>query len=113
MEFCRYCGKEIAETAQACPQCGGIQQRLATNANDGPVWMSVASVILGTLSLFAFFDPSPWDEDTFLGIGMFSLIGLILGSISLGKAGERKKAAIAGVVLSSLALLALIGKLPA
>ncbi len=33
MIYCRGCGQQIHETAQACPNCGAAQSRPATGAN--------------------------------------------------------------------------------
>ena len=111
MVFCRYCGKEIAESAQACPQCGGVQHAQATaGANTNRLWMSITSMILGILSLGGSFEPPP-DQDTALGLVTFSITGLLLGCIGLAKNKPGKRMAIAGVIMTSAALLTLIGML--
>lgn len=78
-------------------------------ANDGPLWVLINSLVLGIICVLAFFDDSQWDKDKIFGIGSFSLACLVLGAISLSKQKTGKGMAITGVVLSSLALLAFIG----
>ncbi len=112
MIFCRCCGKEIHETALACPHCGGVQHSAAApshQATDGPLWVSITSLVLGIICVLALFDDSQWDKDTIIGLGSFSVAGLVLGTISLNKQKTGKGMAITGVVLSSIALLAFIG----
>lgn len=113
MIFCRCCGKEIHETAPACPHCGGVQHSVVGNfshkATDGPLWVPITSLVLGIICVLALFDDSQWDKDTIMGLGSFSVAGLVLGAISLNKQKAGKGMAITGVVLSSIALLAFIG----
>ena len=115
MIFCRCCGKEIHETASACPHCGGIQHSPAVAPHhqnpDGPLWVPITSLVLGIVCALSLFDDSQWDKDTILGVGSFSVASLVLGAISLNKQKTGKGMAITGVVLSSIALLALIGML--
>ena len=112
MIFCRCCGKEIHETAPACPHCGGVQHSPATShqhTTDGPLWVPITSLTLGIICVLALLDDSQWDKDTIFGLGSFSVAGLVLGAISLNKQKTGKGMAITGVVLSSIALLAFIG----
>jgi hypothetical protein len=112
MIFCRCCGKEIHETASACPHCGGVQHpsaNLSNQENDGPLWVPITSLVLGIVCVLALFDDSGWDKDTLLGLSSSSITGLVLGGISLNKQKTGKGMAITGVVLSSIALLAFIG----
>ncbi|EKD97938.1 MAG: hypothetical protein ACD_23C00666G0004 [uncultured bacterium] len=114
MLFCRCCGKEIHETALSCPHCGGVQHSTvisATQLPDGVLWVPITSLVLGIICVIAFFDDSQWDKDTIVGLGSLSVAGFILGVISLNKQKTGKSMAIAGVVLSSIALLALVGML--
>jgi len=59
--------------------------------------------------MLALFDDGPMDKDETLGLFMFSIIGIIFGAISIKKQITGKKMAIAGVLLSSISILALIG----
>lgn len=110
MIFCRCCGKEIHETAPTCPQCGGPQQTsTAPQTNDEPLWIPITSLVLGIICALTLLDDSPWDKDTKIGIGLLSGASFVLGAICLNKQKTGKGMAITGVVLSSIALFALIG----
>lgn len=114
MVFCRCCGKGIHETAPVCPHCGGTQQSIAVSpykAADGPLWIPITSLVLGIICVLAFFDDSQWDKDTVIGLGTFSVAGLVLGAISLNKQKAGRGMATTGVILSSIALLSFIGML--
>lgn len=111
MVFCRCCGKEIHETAPVCPHCGGVQHSIAAHPHqtaDGPFWVPITSLVLGIICVLALFDDSQWDKDTILGLGIFSVSSLVLGTISLNKQKSGKGMAITGIVLSSIALLVFI-----
>lgn len=112
MVFCRLCGKEVHETASACPHCGGVQHLISApphQTSDGPLWVPITSLVLGIICILAFSDVSKLDKDAILGLGSFSVAGLVLGAVSLNKQKTGKGMAITGVLLSSLALLAFIG----
>jgi hypothetical protein len=114
MKFCRFCGKEIHETAPACPHCGGVQHSTAASSHptsNDPIWVPIASLVLGIISALALFDDSPWDKRMILEFAGLPASGLLLGSISINKLKAGKGMAISGVVLSLLALLACIGLL--
>src|SRR5262249_9153320 len=94
-----------------CPQCGDIQPtQLRANDSANRIGMPITSMILGILCFFGLFDPQP-DKDSITGLMVFSIVGLLLGVLSLGKRKAGKKMAIAGVVLTSIALLAFMGML--
>jgi hypothetical protein len=112
MVFCRCCGKEIHESAPTCPHCGGIQHTqfsVVANAEDGPVWVAILALIAGILCILGLVDDGPMDKDTTIGLIMLAIIGVVFGSISIKNQVTGKKMAIAGVVLSTIALLALVG----
>lgn len=112
MAFCRYCGREMHETASACPQCGAVQQSetpRGASASSDSAWMAIVGMILGIVCVVSLFDDSRWDRDTVMGLGLFAVTGLTLGCISISKQRRGKRMSIAGIVLSSLALLAFIG----
>ncbi|QNA88831.1 DUF4190 domain-containing protein [Massilia sp. Dwa41.01b] len=112
MMFCRCCGKEIHESAPACPQCGGLQHAApAAVARPGEpgLWLPIGGLICGLLSAMALLDDAPLDHDTATGIFLFSVIGLVFGIVSMRNQEAGKKMAIAAVILSVIALLALIG----
>lgn len=112
MIFCRYCGKEIQETAPVCLHCGGMEQSTVVHsreAADGPLWIPITSLVLGIIFALALFDDSQWDKDTIIGLTSFSVASLVLGTISLNNQKTGKRIAITGVILSSISLLAFIG----
>lgn len=115
MIFCRHCGKEIHEQAPSCPQCGGVQPPLVSataipGEGDSP-WMAITSLVLSILFTLALLDDARHDKDALVGMGMFVMASLALGVISLAGKKAGKGMAIAGVVLSSFSLLALLGSL--
>lgn len=110
MVFCRACAKEIHETAPTCPQCGARQHvALATTNGIGSPWLAILSLVLGIISILSLFDDSEWDKDTLVGLGFFSVAGLICGIISINQKKSGNNLAIAGVVLSALATLIFVG----
>lgn len=112
MVFCRCCGKEIHESAPACPHCGGVQgaaDRLVQRLPSGSIWMAITSLVLGIVGVVALFDDSPWDNYTIFGLGIFAVAGLALGVVSLSNQSAGKGVAISGVVMSAISLLACIG----
>ncbi|KPX28755.1 MULTISPECIES: DUF4190 domain-containing protein [Pseudomonas syringae group] len=112
MVFCRGCAKEIHETALSCPQCGASQISAipAKQLRDaGSPWMAITSLVLSIVCTLALFDDGEWDLDTIVGLGMFSITGLVLGVISINKKKPGNGLAIAGTVLSAVSLLIFIG----
>lgn len=115
MIFCRFCGKEIHETAQVCTYCGGTQHSVAGpiphQTTDGTLWVPITSLVFGIICVLTLFDDSQWDKDTTIGLGSVATVGFVLGVISLNLQKTGKGMAITGVVLSSIALLAAFGML--
>lgn len=112
MVFCRGCGKEIHESAPTCPHCGAPQRAANQPLQQRPgssIWMAVTSLVLGIVCVVAFFDKSPWDKDTLVGLGLFAVVGLVFGIVSLNNQSAGKGMAITGVVMSAISLLAYIG----
>lgn len=110
MVFCRECGKEIHNTATACPHCGAAQS--GSNAgHQGSKWMAITSLVLGIFAILAtmaaFADGA--DADQILGIAIFGVASLILAIISLVQKRWGKGISIAGIVMSAISLLALLG----
>jgi hypothetical protein len=75
----------------------------------GSYWLPIPSMILGIISILACFDDSAWDADTITGLAVFSIAGLVLGIVSVSNQEKGKGMAIAGITLSSIAVLILIG----
>lgn len=108
MVFCRGCAKEIHETATSCPQCGAVQSIAVKATPTAAPWLGIVSLVLGILSVLAFFDDAEWKKDTIVGLGMFSVAGLVCGIIGISKRSGFGLA-IAGTILCAMALLCLIG----
>lgn len=111
MIFCRYCGKQIHESAPSCPQCGGVlhPQPVASTADGGQIWLGITSLILGIICTLVLFDDKPMDKDTTIGFVMFATVAIVTGSVTIKNHFAGRKMAIAGIVLSSISLLAMIG----
>lgn len=111
MIFCRYCGKQIHESAPSCPQCGGVlhPQLAASTADGGQIWLGITSLILGIICTLILFDDKPMDKDTTIGFVMFAAVAIVTGSVAIKNHFAGRKMAIAGIVLSSISLLAMIG----
>lgn len=76
---------------------------------EGTYWLPIPSLVLGILCALAIFDESEWDQDTINGLFLFAVIGLVLGIIGVSKQVKGRGMSIAGIVLSSLGLLAWLG----
>lgn len=115
MAFCRCCGKEIHETAIACPFCGGQQKAPppAQQSSDkavGPIWAPIVSLVFGLLGFLAGFDEvKKWDTDTIVGVLFFCGVGIFFGSMTLSKQSNGRGMAIAGIVTASLGLVLALG----
>jgi hypothetical protein len=113
MVFCRCCGKEIHESAPACPQCGGLQQALAPPAQKKPgepgLWVPIVGLTCAILGLLACMGDGEFDRDTTVGIVTFDLIGIVFGIVSIRNQAAGKKMAIAAAIVASISLLCLLG----
>jgi uncharacterized protein YecT (DUF1311 family) len=112
MAYCRYCSKEIHETAIRCPHCGAEQS--LSDAKKGTVFLAIASLIIGIINLLAAIGmPKNGSESEIINFIIFSvclsILGLTLGTISLWKRYPAMGSATGGVVLSVLALFVLYG----
>ena len=112
MVFCRGCAKEIHETATMCPQCGASQNTIAATGQQsgtGSPWMAIVSLVFGIICILSMLDDSEWDTDTIMGLGFFSVIGLVFGIVSVNKKKPGNGMAIAGIILSAISLLIFFG----
>jgi len=57
MVFCRGCGKEIHETAAACPHCGAMQR---SGSGKSKVVAGVLALLLGGLGVHRFYLGQWW-----------------------------------------------------
>jgi hypothetical protein len=69
------------------------------------------SIGLGVLPLLVLIGDSAPDTDALMGMGMFSVAGMVLGTIGLGKLRPYRNLAMAGLVVSVLALLCTLGSI--
>lgn len=105
MIFCRGCGKEIHETALACPQCGAPQHVANDKGNSGlqylvPIGRSGWAIAAGYLAFFSLLViPAPFA----LFCGIMALRDIKKNPDKLGK-----PRAIFGIVLGTLGTLALL-----
>lgn len=73
--------------------------------------MAIISLVLSIVCTLALFDESEWDTETIqgLGLGLFSVVALILGIITINTKRPGYGMAIAGTVLSGVSLLVFVG----
>lgn len=135
--FCAICGVQaISDTAPFCTQCGSLvkassslsiaEQRPNVQVNvinaqhtgvkasselSGSYGLPIPSMIIGIVFVLGVFDNSRWDSDTISGAAAFCIVGLVLGIVSVCRQQKGRGMAVAGIVLSSIALLAVIGRM--
>ena len=76
---------------------------------DGTYWLSIPSMILGIFVMLACFDEGTWDKDALVGASFLIILSLTLGIISISIQQKGKGMAIAGITLSLLSALIVIG----
>ena len=60
------------------------------------------------LPVVALFQPKDWNKDEATGLGLFAVIALVFGAISLAQRHRGRGMAIAALVLGAIGLLAAI-----
>lgn len=110
MVFCRGCGKELHETAPTCPHCGFVQAVEETVAK-GSSWMAITAFVMAILCFLNWFNLPDWDSDMEVGLWMFTIVSVVLGSISLKQQRKQKVLSIISVVVAGLTMLILIGRI--
>lgn len=106
MAYCRYCAKEIHETAKRCPHCGA-EQGADAGKNKGTVALAIISLILGILAFLVSFslkEQSNVEFSIMLSVAC-GAVGFLLGLLSLWKHYPAMGVSISGVVISFFALL--------
>lgn len=106
-EFQRKKAELLATRQENLPS--SIPSSTSPTKDEGTYWWPIPSLVLGILCILALFDDSGWDKDTIAGMALFAVTSLVLGIVSVSKQERGKGMAIAGIVLSSVSLLALIG----
>jgi len=113
MPYCRYCAKEIHETASACPHCGAEQGIDVEIRQKGTVFLAVTSLAIGLISALAAFNTtmslSP-SYNRFILLFALSVLAFVLGTISLWKRYPAMGSASVGVVFSILAFVLLLDR---
>lgn len=118
--YCKHCGKELAESAFMCPDCGTPTGKMHAGSIKSPAAKTgrIASVSGFALSIISFVTAIVLvtleivGRNGFLGSELYvtaGLIGLVLNIYGLYKAKEGNDSvarglAIAGIVLVSIAL---------
>ena len=86
MMSCRNCGKEIHESAPACPQCGGLQHpagKAGARGAEPGLWMPVTGLVCSILCALALLDEELPDIDLISGIFKLGMIGIVFGIFSI------------------------------
>lgn len=112
--FCRGCGKEIHESAPACPQCGAPQAAVnAPGIWSSPHWSSVVSLVTGIAGFILSLTGSAgsWSADEIAGGLLFSALPIGFGVVSLSKKHAGRGMAMAGLVLGGIVLSITLGSL--
>ena len=110
MVFCRGCGKEIHETAIMCPHCGHNYSESSHIDPKKNIWLAVVSSILALLCFGNWFYISDWDDDTKVGLLLFSVVSIALSAISIHKKHSGKIFNFISIGISVVTILILIGQ---
>lgn len=106
--YCRACGTGIHGSARACPLCGAQQQlaEAASPKTHSSLWLAIASLVLGVLCLLALLVEEDWSIDSYAGLVSLASPSVVMGVASLLRGASGREMAIAGITLSSIALMA-------
>lgn len=110
MVYCRGCGKELHESAPTCPHCGFVQAVKETIAK-GSSWMAITAFVMAVLCFLNWFNLPDWNSDMEAGLWLFTIVSVVLGSISLQQQRRHKVLSIISVVVAGLTMLILIGRI--
>lgn len=114
---CPFCKEDIKEGAIKCKHCGSALVDVSSMVGqakpkkEGTLWLPIPSLVIGIIGCLAMFDDSYWTFDEIVGALLFACAGIVLGAVSLSIQKVGKGMAIAGVVLSSLSSVMLVGML--
>ena len=78
---------------------------------NGTYWLPIPSMILGIFVMLGCFGEGNWDNDAIAGASFLIILSLTLGSISISIQQKGKGMAIAGITLSILSALIIIGSI--
>jgi hypothetical protein len=82
---------------------------LKNEKTEGSLWLPIPSFIFGIIGFLATFDDYEWTIAEEMGVYFFIFMSLLLGIVSVSIQKEGKGIAIAGIVLSTLAGLVILG----
>ena len=111
MVFCRGCGKEIHETATMCPHCGYQSLDASAGGGEKNMWMAGVSSVSALVCFLNWFGIDTWTQDVKAGLWFFSIVSLVLSSISLSKKYRGKILNFISIGVSVFTVLILIGKM--
>jgi uncharacterized membrane protein len=108
---CPLCKEFIHKGAIKCKHCGSMLQKYLSQQDEkeGSLWIAIVSLIFGLLVFLAVLDEIEWDKNSTIGFITLVFISLGFGILGVVKKLHGEGMAIAGIVLSSLAILIAIG----
>ena len=91
MVFCRGCGKEIHESAAACPHCGAAQKAEATGNAKSKTTAGILALLLGGIGIHRFYLGQWWGIFylLFCWTGVPLVIGLIEGIVFFSTSDQK------------------------
>jgi hypothetical protein len=110
--YCRGCGAQIDEALPTCTECGAPQApciERTTAVTDGAetdsVWQAILSMMLGAFMFLLCLATDAYSSDESIGMIGFCGAAIALGASSINTHSAGTRMAVAGIVLSVLALL--------
>lgn len=112
MTYCITCGHQIHTSATHCPQCGaqrrGRPAALHTTHPRDPLWLPLAALACGVLSVAALLGPTPWTALKVACAGTLITSAVALGCIAVARQERGQGLAIAGVALGAIGVMGAI-----
>jgi|GEM_PF-1143644 len=106
---CPLCKEEIHKDAIKCKHCGSmlisITPHVQNTEKEGSLWISIVSLVFGVLLIGFVFEDGEWDKESIMAFLSLCSISLGFGILGIVKKLNGEGMAIAGVVLSALAIL--------
>lgn len=108
-KHCPLCRERILRDAIKCKHCGSmissIEIQSQNSEKSGSLWLSIVSLITGIFAIVITLNDGEWDKESIEAFIGFVTLSLGFGIFSLVRKLHGLGMAIAGVVLSSLAIL--------
>ncbi|MES2363301.1 MAG: hypothetical protein V4646_16130 [Pseudomonadota bacterium] len=73
--------------------------------------MSIAAIVLGSLTILGLLEADTITRDTLIGGGLFTVVGLTFSVINLSRPETRNAWAVAAVLVCAIAGLAVLGSI--